>query len=126
MYPLIIRSWERRQNGLSPLSGRFLSGVVTDCPDQDAFERKLFVIRKQVENAVRDLNLENGHSFYVPSLSTRTLVYKGMLLANQVGPFYPDLIDERMDSALALGASAFFHEYLPDLGSGSPIPYDRP
>jgi len=74
----------------------------TDCADQDAFERKLFVVRKQVENAVRDLNLDHGHAFYIPSLSSRTIVYKGMLLADQVGSFYADLSDERMDSALAL------------------------
>ncbi|TAK61181.1 glutamate synthase large subunit [Methylobacter sp.] len=73
-----------------------------DCPDQDAFERKLFVIRKQVENAVRDLKLDHGHAFYIPSLSSRTIVYKGMLLADQVGSFYADLNDERMVSALAL------------------------
>lgn len=73
-----------------------------DCADQNAFERKLFVIRKQVENTIRDLNLKQGSFFYVPSLSSLTLVYKGMLLAEQVGDFYPDLADERMDSALAL------------------------
>ncbi len=73
-----------------------------DCADQDAFERKLFVIRKQVENAVRDLKLDHGHSFYIPSLSSRTLVYKGMLLADQVGAFYADLSNELMESALAL------------------------
>lgn len=70
--------------------------------DQNTFERKLFVIRKLVENAVRDLNLDHGHSFYLPSLSSRTIVYKGMLLADQVGTFYPDLSDERMETALAL------------------------
>jgi glutamate synthase (NADPH) large chain len=66
------------------------------------FERKLFVIRKQVENAVRESDLVQKHYFYIPSLSSRTLVYKGMLLADQVGTFYPDLKDERVDSALAL------------------------
>ena len=73
-----------------------------DCADQDAFERRLFVIRKQVENTIRDLSLQQGSFFYVPSLSSLTLVYKGMLLAEQVGSFYPDLSDERLDSALAL------------------------
>lgn len=73
-----------------------------DCPDQNAFERKLFVIRKQVENAIRALNLSQGSFFYVPSLSSLTIVYKGMLLAEQVGDFYPDLADERVTSALAL------------------------
>ena len=87
---------------VEPFIRQVFIGRGVDCPDQDAFERKLFVIRKQVENAVRDLNLKNGHSFYVPSLSSRTLVYKGMLLADQVGSFYSDLNDERIESALAL------------------------
>ena len=73
-----------------------------DCMTQDALERKLFVIRKQVENAVRDLKLDGGHAFYMPSLSSRTVVYKGMLLANQVGNFFPELNDDRVSSALAL------------------------
>lgn len=73
-----------------------------NCPNQDAFERKLFVIRKQVEHEVREQNLIGGQSFYFSSFSSRTLVYKGMLLAEQIGDYYPDLSDERMESALAL------------------------
>ena len=73
-----------------------------DYADQSSFERKLFVIRKQTENAIREMNLTHGNFFYIPSLSSRTVVYKGMLLANQVDSFYPDLNDERMVSALAL------------------------
>ncbi len=70
--------------------------------DRNAFERKLFVIRKRVEHQVRDLKLDDGRQFYVPSLSSRTLVYKGMLLADQVGTYYLDLQDKRLVSALAL------------------------
>ncbi|MBL8470727.1 MAG: glutamate synthase large subunit [Rhodocyclaceae bacterium] len=70
--------------------------------DQDAFERKLFVIRKRVEHVVRALKLADGRQFYIPSLSSRTICYKGMLLAEQVGEYYLDLTDERMESALAL------------------------
>jgi glutamate synthase (NADPH/NADH) large chain len=73
-----------------------------NCKDQDAFERKLFVIRKQIENRIRQAEMEGGSDFYFTSLSSRTLVYKGMLLANQVGEYYLDLQDERMQSALAL------------------------
>jgi glutamate synthase (NADPH/NADH) large chain len=69
------------------------------CADQDGFERKLFVIRKQAENGVPG-GAETD--FYLPSLSSRTLVYKGMLLADQVGTYYKDLSDPRMVSALAL------------------------
>ena len=73
-----------------------------NCTDQDAFERKLFVIRKQIESVVRESRLEGGSDFYFTSFSSRTIVYKGMLLSGQVGEFYPDLKDERLVSALAL------------------------
>lgn len=106
---------------VEPVIRQIFIGRGADCADQDAFERKLFVIRKQVENAVRDLNLEHGHSFYVPSLSTRTLVYKGMLLANQVGSFYPDLNDERMDSALALVHQRFSTNTFPTWDRAHPF-----
>ncbi len=68
--------------------------------DQDAFERKLYVIRQVVEHAGLDhLNL--------PSFSSRTVVYKGMLSAPQLPRYYPDLRDERLTSALALVHSRF-------------------
>jgi len=70
--------------------------------DQNVFERKLFVIRKRIEHAVRALNLSDKAAFYMPSLSSRTIVYKGMLLANEVGVYYTDLNDESIVSALAL------------------------
>ena len=71
------------------------------CADQDAFERKLFVIRKQIEHRIAALGEAHG-DFYAPSFSSRTVVYKGMLLAHQVGEYYLDLKDERMVTALAL------------------------
>jgi glutamate synthase (NADPH/NADH) large chain len=70
--------------------------------DQDIFERKLFVIRKQIEKLIRDAEMEEGDAFYFTSFSSRTLVYKGMLLASQVGEYYQDLKDPRMETALAL------------------------
>jgi glutamate synthase (NADPH/NADH) large chain len=70
--------------------------------DQDAFERKLFVIRKTVEHAVRALPKGQGKGFYIPSMSSRTLVYKGMLLADQVGKYFLDLQDQELVSAFAL------------------------
>ena len=73
-----------------------------NCPTQDHFERKLFVIRKQIENKVRDAGQDSGNYFYFTSLSSRTIVYKGMLLSDQVGEFYADLKDSRVTSALAL------------------------
>ncbi|MCU7828506.1 MAG: glutamate synthase large subunit [Candidatus Thiodiazotropha sp. (ex Myrtea sp. 'scaly one' KF741663)] len=73
-----------------------------NCVDQGAFERKLFVIRKQIENQIRQAELEGGGSFYFTSFSSQTIVYKGMLLADQVGDYFLDLSDERMVTALAL------------------------
>ena len=71
-----------------------------NCADVDAFERKLFVIRKIVQHAVRRLPGDRG--LYIASLSARTIVYKGMLLADQVGKYYLDLQDKSVVSALAL------------------------
>jgi glutamate synthase (NADPH) large chain len=70
--------------------------------DPDALERKLYVIRKASGHAIQALNLRHGREFYVPSFSTRTIVYKGMLLAHQVGEYYADLQDPTMVSALAM------------------------
>jgi glutamate synthase domain-containing protein 2/glutamate synthase domain-containing protein 1/glutamate synthase domain-containing protein 3 len=74
--------------------------------DQDAFERKLYVIRRVCEQALasREDSLEG---LYVASSSSRTLNYKGMLISNQLAAFYPDLKDERCKSALALVHSRF-------------------
>ncbi len=74
----------------------------SNAADQNVFERKLFIIRKRIEHAVAALKLQDASQFYIPSLSSRTIVYKGMLLANEVGVYYRDLTDESMVSALAL------------------------
>ncbi|MFZ9395830.1 MAG: glutamate synthase large subunit [Erythrobacter sp.] len=77
-----------------------------NCPDQDAFERKLIVIRKQVQNPLKKLEEKHGlpglADLYIPSFSSRTIVYKGLLLATQVGSFYDDLRNPDCVSALGL------------------------
>ena len=70
--------------------------------DTAHFERKLYVIRKQIEKAVRESSIEEKKYFYVSSLSSQTIVYKGLLLADQIKPFFPDLTDPDMVSGLAL------------------------
>lgn len=75
--------------------------------DDLAFERKLYVVRKRAELAIRYGGVEEGESFYLPSLSCRKIVYKGMLTTEQVGKFYLDLQDERLESAIALVHSRF-------------------
>ncbi|HIP52524.1 MAG TPA: glutamate synthase large subunit, partial [Chromatiales bacterium] len=91
------------------------------CDDQDAFERKLFVIRKQIENLIRESALEGKASFYFTSLSSRTLVYKGMLLAGQVGDYFQDLRDERVVSALALVHQRFSTNTFPTWDLAQPF-----
>ena len=68
---------------------------------QDALERKLYVIRKTCSANIQRLKLTHSGEYYVPSMSTRTIVYKGLLLANQVGEYFLDLQDPRCTSALA-------------------------
>ena len=71
--------------------------------DTDAFERNLLLIRRLIEKAAAALNDDAiDEFFYMPSFSARTLVYKGMLLANQIEPYYKDLTDPDLESALAL------------------------
>ncbi|MBA5777338.1 glutamate synthase large subunit [Stappia sp. F7233] len=70
--------------------------------DQTAFERRLYVLRKVISNAIRAETDATSHGFYVVSLSSRTIVYKGMFLAYQLGAYYRDLTDPRFASALAL------------------------
>ncbi len=81
-------------------------GAQSEGPDQDAFERKLYVIRRVCEQAVAASN-DAGRGFYVTSSSSRTVNYKGMLISNQLAAFYPDLKDTRCKSALALVHSRF-------------------
>jgi glutamate synthase domain-containing protein 2/glutamate synthase domain-containing protein 1/glutamate synthase domain-containing protein 3 len=83
----------------------FIAGA--DSLDQDAFERKLYVIRRICEQAVAAWPHEQRKGFYVTSSSSRTINYKGMLISYQLGAFYPDLRDERCKSALGLVHSRF-------------------
>jgi glutamate synthase (ferredoxin) len=80
------------------------SSAVRDAIEHDplAFERKLYVIRKRIEHAIDALPAADRQRFYIPSLSCRTLIYKGMLTAAQIQPTFPDLGDPDMESALAL------------------------
>lgn len=68
----------------------------------DALERKLYIIRRRSANAIKSLKLKHGQAFYVTSFSARTVNYKGLLLADQVGEYFLDLRDPRCQSALAL------------------------
>ena len=75
--------------------------LISNCKgvDEDTFERELYVIRRRIEKAAVEANISG---LYLCSLSCRSIIYKGMMLAEQVAEFYPDLMDERFESAFAL------------------------
>jgi len=87
---------------VEPVIKQFFIGRAKELPDQEAFERKLFVIRKVIENRVVRLHLKQPEYFYICSLSSRTIVYKGLLLAHQISGFYLDLAQPDVVTALAL------------------------
>jgi glutamate synthase (NADPH/NADH) large chain len=92
-----------------------------ECEKQAAFERKLFVIRKRIEIAVNKSNLEDSAKFYIPSMSSRTIVYKGMLLAAEVGVYFKDLKDEKFTSAIALVHQRFSTNTFPSWDLAHPF-----
>ena len=85
-----------------PAIWQVVVGRGADLATQDDFERKLFVIRKQIECHIRLSDMQGKADFYITTLSSRLINYKGMLLSHQVGEFYPDLVDREMKSAMAL------------------------
>src|SRR5262249_54770894 len=91
--------------------------------DDLAFERRPYVIRKRVEGAVRRSGLGQADMFYVVSLSCKTLIYKGMLNAPQLGPYFPDLRDPDLASALALVHSRFSTNTFPTWARAHPYRY---
>ena len=87
----------------------------------DALERKLYTIRKVAGHAIQALKLAHGKEFYVPSMSARTVCYKGMLLAHQVGEYYKDLQDPAFESALALVHQRFSTNTFPSWDLAHPF-----
>lgn len=86
----------------APVIRQIFIGRGPDVMVPNALERKLYVIRKLAGHKIQALKLKHGKEFYVPSMSTKTIVYKGLLLADQVGPYYKDLNDPRVVSSIAL------------------------
>src|SRR6266567_720704 len=91
--------------------------------DDMAFERKLYVIRKRSANSIPQLPLMQARYWYVASLSYKTLVYKGMLLTEQLSQYYADLTDPLLESALALVHSRFSTNTFPSWNRAHPYRY---
>jgi glutamate synthase (ferredoxin) len=91
--------------------------------DELAFERKLFVIRKRAYSEIRTSTIDGADFWYVPSLSCKTIVYKGMLLTEQLGTYFCDLTDPAMETALAMVHSRFSTNTFPSWDRAHPYRY---
>jgi len=103
-----------RVKAKEPVIRQIFIGRGKDVMVTEALERKLYVIRKTASHAIQQLRLKHGKEYYVPSMSARTLIYKGLLLATQVGVYYKDLSDPRCESALALVHQRFSTNTFPE------------
>jgi glutamate synthase (NADPH) large chain len=106
-----------------PIMRQVFIGRGADVIVQDALERKLYVIRKTASAAIQNLKLKHSKEYYVPSMSSRTMVYKGLLMADQVGVYFRDLEDERCVSALGLVHQRFSTNTFPEWPLAHPYRY---
>ena len=104
-----------------PVIRQVFIGRGRDVMVTDALERKLYVIRRRAANAIMALDLEHAKEFYMVSMSARTVNYKGLLLATQVGEYFEDLADERAISALALVHQRFSTNTFPKWSLSHPF-----
>ncbi len=109
-----------------PILRQVFIGRGNDVIVQDALERKLYVIRKTCSANIQRLKLTHSKEYYVPSMSSRTVVYKGLLLANQVGDYFLDLADPRCVSALGLVHQRFSTNTFPEWPLAHPYRYVAP
>ena len=106
-----------------PILRQVFIGRGNDVIVQDALERKLYVIRKTASAAIQALGLKHSKEYYVPSMSSRTVIYKGLLLAAQVGTYYLDLQDARCVSAIGLVHQRFSTNTFPEWPLAHPYRY---
>ncbi|MDO8451058.1 MAG: glutamate synthase-related protein [Rhodoferax sp.] len=106
-----------------PILRQVFIGRGNDVIVQDALERKLYVIRKTCSAHIQALKLTHSKEYYVPSMSSRTVVYKGLLLADQVGVYFKDLADVRCVSALGLVHQRFSTNTFPEWPLAHPYRY---
>ncbi|OIP17718.1 MAG: glutamate synthase subunit alpha, partial [Comamonadaceae bacterium CG2_30_59_20] len=106
-----------------PILRQLFIGRGNDVIVQDALERKLYVIRKTASAHIQALKLKHSKEYYVPSMSSRTVIYKGLLLAHQVDTYYLDLQDPRCISALGLVHQRFSTNTFPEWPLAHPYRY---
>nr|WP_075221812.1 glutamate synthase large subunit [Acuticoccus yangtzensis] len=104
-----------------PVVKQFFIGRGEGIADETAFERRLFILRKVISNTVYGGRSPAEFGFVICSLSCRTIVYKGMFLAHQLGGYYRDLTDERFASAMAIVHQRFSTNTFPSWGLAHPF-----
>ncbi|MBT4503014.1 MAG: glutamate synthase subunit alpha, partial [Gemmatimonadetes bacterium] len=106
-----------------PFIRQIFIGRNPEIEDDQAFERKLYVIRRRGYYDIAASDIGGSEYFYLTSLSQRTIVYKGMLISAQVEPYFPDLVDPRVETALALVHSRFSTNTFPSWERAHPYRY---
>jgi len=106
-----------------PVVRQAFIGRSREIKDDLAFERKLYVIRRRTTSEVWSARLPDSSCFYIPSLSYKSIVYKGMLMTEQVTSFYPDLSDPDAESALSVVHSRFSTNTFPSWDRSQPFRY---
>ena len=106
-----------------PMIRMVLVGRGPSTPDAAAFERRLYVIRKRAYRDIRTSTMDGAETWYMPSLSYKTIVYKGMLLTGQLEEYFTDLKSPLMETALALVHSRFSTNTFPSWDRAHPYRY---
>jgi len=104
-----------------PVIRQILISRGPETPDEETFQRKLYVIRKQAHHAIWDYDQKAWQDFYVPSLSTRTIIYKGMVLAPNLAKYYVAFQDQDFESAIGLFHQRFSTNTFPSWRLAQPF-----
>lgn len=119
--PVLSESIGRAARETEPAIVQFFVGQGDQSLDKEDFERKLFIVRKLVENQIQASEHTDSSSFYITSLSSQTIIYKGMLTTSQLGAYFIDLSDPRFESGIAMVHSRFSTNTFPQWSLAQPF-----
>ena len=120
--PVEVDAIGRVARASQPYIQQFFAGRPGGLTD-DEFERKLYVVRKRMEKQINESDIRDKGFFYIPSFSARTIIYKGLLLAHQIGEFYAELLDPDTESAMCLVHQRFSTNTFPTWQLAHPFRY---
>ncbi len=104
-----------------PVFEQVFIGKDNDITDNDDFERKLYIIRKIIENKIRKIEIKDKKRFYITNLSSRTIIYKGLMMPEQIENFFVDLKDESIKTAICLVHSRYSTNTFPTWDLAQPF-----